>query len=87
MNHLEVAQIESQASEADVVWEAWCARVETLLGGSIDGEGRPSEADYNGYSLDEALDRFEEGWSPDRYYAEVSQRPCFNVRPRIGGDA
>lgn len=73
-------------SKSEAAWYRWAGEVERLLGHDLDGNdveinGTPGE----GYSIDEALDRFEAGASPHAYVAMVTSRERY--RPRAGGRA
>lgn len=60
---------EAYESPAEKAWLAWCARVERLLGHSLDGDQA-----RDGYSLDYASDEFSNGLTPAQYVAEVRER-------------
>ena len=64
--HYALLQSESYVSPTERAWEAWCKKVEKLLGHDLDGNQR-----RDGYSLDYAHDAFADGVAPETYVAEV----------------
>lgn len=61
-------QRELGESPSERAWLKWAARVEKLVGHSLDGD---QQAD--GYSLDFAHDAFEAGHIPESYAADVAK--------------
>lgn len=57
------------------VWMIWCIATEALLGHGLDGND--VNAAGCGYSLDEALDYFEQGNTPAEYAEAVKSRPRY----------
>lgn len=64
--HLALAAWESFVSDDERRFGAWSRKAEKLLGHSIDGN-----QGADGYSLDEAGDLFDAGYSVEKYVAEV----------------
>ena len=65
--HLELGLSESYAATSDCkTWLRWAARVESILGHSLDGD---QTAD--GYSIDFAVDAFDLGATPEQYSEDV----------------
>jgi hypothetical protein len=71
MNHLEFAAAESAALSTSP-WERWAARVEGILGHSLDGN-----QDEDGYSMDEAYEVWESGESPQAFAYCIYTRPGY----------
>lgn len=59
----EFIQIENFRSNQEESWINWVNEIERIAGHSIDGDQAK-----NGYSLDHAYDKFEQGWQPSAYY-------------------
>jgi len=58
MNHLDTWKAETHQDKEEREWIRWSLCVENGLGHSLDGDG-----EKDGYSMDEAYDLFQEGWS------------------------
>lgn len=77
MNHFEISVLESKAIVASP-WEHWAARVEELLGHDLDGD-----QEIDGFSIDTALDMYEDGHSPE-IVAEWFQAHSNYTKPSTG---
>lgn len=66
MNHMEFAALESRSLSDSNDWEAWCAKVERLLGRSLDGNQA-----VDGFSLDFAFDAYCDLQTPQQYFREI----------------
>jgi len=73
MNHQEVWQIEGYQSKKEINWLKWCSIAEKRLSHSLDGD-----QEINGYSLDDANDRFNEGMSAGSYALLIRERSNYN---------
>lgn len=52
-------------------FELWAAKVEKIIGHDLDGDQQT-----DGYSLDYALDAFNDGLTPAQYAAAILSHPC-----------
>lgn len=73
MNHLETYQYEIKVPTGEREWLNWAARVESILGHSLDGD-----LTVNGYSLDRAHSTFMLGVSDREYVKTVKSMPQYN---------
>jgi hypothetical protein len=68
--HLGLWQSETSVSASERAWEAWLTKVERALG--PDPKGRTDEMrETLSYSIDYALDAFNDGMEPKTFAAEV----------------
>ena len=66
-SHLEFVASESFVSQGERRWLRWVARVERLIGHSLDGDQAT-----DGYCLDYAYDAWADGASPEQHAAEIA---------------
>jgi hypothetical protein len=66
MTFMEFHRYEIDAATYVSPWEKWATRVEKILGHDLDGDQR-----QDGYSLDFALDFYEQGGTPEEYAKKV----------------
>lgn len=71
------------STASDEAWERWAAEVERLLGHSLDGNDPdsfdPAKTGGDGYSIDEAFNRFSQGASAHAYYAQIVVRDRYHA--------
>jgi hypothetical protein len=72
-DHMDFAAAESAALNV-TAWDRWIAKAETLIGHSLDGDGAA-----DGYSLDEAVERFNAGAAPAAYVTMVATRDRYRA--------
>lgn len=68
MDFMEFHRYEIDAAIYVSPWEKWVKRVEKILGHDLDGN-----QDTDGYSLDFALECFDEGMTAEQYAASVQK--------------
>ncbi|GAA5666016.1 hypothetical protein Brsp07_04525 [Brucella sp. NBRC 14130] len=66
------------SDKSERAWLRWCGDAERLLGHSLDGADVDGKGE--GYSIDEAFERFERGESASAYVAMVKDRPRYRGR-------
>lgn len=80
-----VARESGAPDRSERAWLRWCAEAERLLGHSLDGNDPdafdPRQTGGDGYSLDEAQERFRQGEPATAYVATVRRRARY-----CGGD-
>ena len=71
--HLELGLSESYAATSDCkTWLRWAARVENILGHDLDGN-----QETDGFSIDLAVEAFDQEATPEQYSTHVRQNPVY----------
>lgn len=77
--HMQTWALENASAQGDIAWERWVARVEKLLGDTLDANERTGA----GYSMDGGYDAWKAGQTPVQYVQGIpARRAAYHANPR-----